>query len=66
MWSQVVLSLQLPFAIIPLVRFTSDRAKMGSFVNPAWVKILAWIATVVIVALNVFLIIYIFATGGGF
>lgn len=66
LWSQVVLSLQLPFAIIPLVRFTSDRAKMGSFVNPAWVKILAWIATVVIVALNIFLIIYIFATGGGF
>src|SRR5206468_8708010 len=38
--SQVVLSLQLPFAVIPLVIFTSDRAKMGPFVNPRWVTLL--------------------------
>ncbi|MEI9959939.1 MAG: divalent metal cation transporter [Limisphaerales bacterium] len=41
-WSQVVLSLQLSFAVIPLVIFTSDRRKMGQFVNPLWLKILAW------------------------
>ncbi len=51
--SQVILSLQLSFAVIPLVIFTSDRRKMGSFVNPAWVKILAWATAGIIVSLNV-------------
>jgi len=50
--SQVVLSLQLSFAVIPLVLFTSDRRKMGAFVIPAWMKVLAWIVVVLIVALN--------------
>jgi manganese transport protein len=50
--SQVVLSLQLPFAIVPLVHFTSDKLKMGSFANRGWVKILAWITSAVIIALN--------------
>ena len=50
--SQVILSMQLSFAVIPLVRFTSDRAKMGAFVNPLWVKILAWITSGLIVSLN--------------
>jgi manganese transport protein len=50
--SQVVLSLQLSFAVVPLVMFTSDRKKMGEFTNPTWVKILAWAATSVIVLLN--------------
>ncbi|TCZ75692.1 divalent metal cation transporter [Paenibacillus albiflavus] len=63
LWSQVVLSLQLPFAVIPLVLFTSDKKKMGEFVNPPWVKILSWLATVVILALNVFLVGYIIVTG---
>ena len=36
--SQVVLSMQLPFAIVPLVQFTSDRTKMGELVSPAWLK----------------------------
>ena len=40
--SQVILSLQLPFAVFPLVMFTSDPHKMGPFVNPLWVKALAW------------------------
>ena len=40
--SQVILSLQLSFAVFPLVAFTSDRAKMGAFVNPAWLKALAY------------------------
>lgn len=51
--SQVILSLQLSFAVIPLVIFTSDRRKMGEFVNPLWMKILAWIVAAVIVILNV-------------
>lgn len=51
-FSQVVLSLQLPFAVIPLVQFTSDRTKMGEFVNPAWVKVAAWLVSGIIVALN--------------
>ena len=50
--SQVVLSLQLPFAVIPLVQFTSDRAKMGPLVNGAWIRALAWAAAAAIVALN--------------
>jgi manganese transport protein len=54
--SQVVLSLQLPFAVFPLVSFTSDKHKMGPFVNPAWVKVLAWTVAVVIAVLNVFLL----------
>jgi len=50
--SQVILSLQLPFAIIPLIQFSSDKTKMGKFANKTWVKILAWITAVIIVALN--------------
>ncbi len=52
MISQVVLSLQLPFAVIPLVRMTSDRARMGEFVNPLWLKIAAWSISATIVSLN--------------
>jgi manganese transport protein len=59
--SQVVLSLQLPFAVFPLVSFTSDRAKMGPFVNPAWVKALAWVVAVIIAALNAWLLYQTFA-----
>jgi len=54
--SQVILSLQLPFAVFPLVAFTSDRAKMGAFVNPLWVKLLAWTVAAIIAALNVWLL----------
>jgi manganese transport protein len=54
--SQVILSLQLPFAVFPLVAFTSDRAKMGEFVNPLWVTILAWTVALVIAALNIYLL----------
>jgi manganese transport protein len=50
--SQVILSLQLSFAVIPLVLFTSDRKKMGEFVSPRWVKGLAWTTALVIVSLN--------------
>ncbi|MSO76135.1 MAG: divalent metal cation transporter [Alphaproteobacteria bacterium] len=51
--SQVVLSMQLPFAVIPLVKFTSDPAKMGRFVNARWITWLAWFVAGLIVALNV-------------
>ena len=50
--SQVILSMQLSFAVIPLLTFTGDRAKMGQFVNPVWVKVLAWITAGIIVLLN--------------
>jgi manganese transport protein len=50
--SQVILSLQLAFAVVPLVLFTSDRKKMGQFANPLWIKILAWLTTTIIVVLN--------------
>jgi len=51
-FSQVILSLQLPFAVIPLVMFTSDRRKMGDFVNPRWIEILAWMVALLIIVLN--------------
>ncbi len=51
-WSQVILSLQLPFAIIPLLHFTSDRMKMGAFANKHWVLILGWLTAAIIVILN--------------
>jgi manganese transport protein len=50
--SQVIISMQLPFAIIPLIHFTSDRSRMGAFVNAHWVRILAWLSTAIIVGLN--------------
>lgn len=50
--SQVILSLQLSFAVIPLIQFTSDARKMGQFVNPLWLKLLAWFTAALIVCLN--------------
>jgi len=51
-FSQVILSLQLGFAIIPLIHFVSDKKKMGDFVIATWVKVLAWLSAVIIVSLN--------------
>ena len=59
-FSQVILSLQLSFAVVPLVQFTSDRARMGEFVNPRWVKILAWVVAAIIAGLNVYLLVQTF------
>jgi len=53
--SQVILSMQLPFAIIPLVHFTNDRNRMGEFANRLWVVALSWVTAVVILGLNVWL-----------
>ncbi len=55
--SQVVLSLQLSFAVVPLVIFTSDRKLMGDFVNSLWMKVLAWITAGVIAVLNAYLLV---------
>jgi manganese transport protein len=60
-FSQVILSLQLPFAVFPLVHFTSDRAKMGEFVNAAWLRILAYSTAVVIAVLNGWLLVQAFS-----
>ena len=56
-FSQVVLSLQLSFAVFPLVMFTSDRAKMGALVNPLWLQVLAYAVAAVIASLNVWLLV---------
>ena len=55
--SQVILSMQLPFAVIPLIHFTSDRKRMGSFTNPGWVRAFAWVTAIIIVGLNIKLVI---------
>lgn len=55
--SQVVLSLQLSFAVVPLIQATSDKATMGEFANPLWVKIAAWTVAAVIMALNINLVL---------
>ncbi|MGE0566728.1 MAG: Nramp family divalent metal transporter [Bacteroidia bacterium] len=54
--SQVILSLQLGFATIPLIHFVSDKNKMGDFVIPTWQKIASWIAAIVIIGLNIQLV----------
>ena len=54
--SQVILSLQLPFATIPLIHFTSDTKKMGVFANRTWIKVVAWSIAAIIVALNLKLV----------
>jgi len=58
--SQVILSLQLSFAVVPLVTFTSDKGKMGKFVNRRWLTILSWIIAAVIISLNAFLLVQTF------
>ncbi len=58
--SQVVLSAQLPFAVFPLVRFTSEGAKMGEFVNSWWLKGLAYSVAFSIAGLNAWLLVQLF------
>jgi manganese transport protein len=57
--SQVILSFQLPFAIVPLVQFTSDPAKMGVFANRRWVSVAAWIIAAAVIILNLLLLVLI-------
>jgi manganese transport protein len=54
--SQVVLSLQLPFAVVPLVAFTASRAKMGALVSPVWLRVAAWTIAAVVIGLNMTLL----------
>ncbi|MFI5264168.1 MAG: Nramp family divalent metal transporter [Candidatus Kapaibacterium sp.] len=56
LFSQVVLSVQLSFATIPLVIFTSKSEVMGRFVNPFWLKVIAWVAVIAIAGLNAYLL----------
>jgi manganese transport protein len=58
--SQVVLSLQLSFAVVPLVQFTGDRRMMGGFVNARWLQVLSWTVAVVIALLNAYLLFQTF------
>jgi manganese transport protein len=55
-WSQVALSLQLPFAIVPLIIFTSSRKVMRDFVNPLWMTVLSVIAASLVIGLNLYLV----------
>ena len=55
--SQAIISMQLPFAVIPLIRFTNDRRRMGEFANRNWVKALAWATSAVILGLNLWLVV---------
>nr|WP_313100021.1 Nramp family divalent metal transporter [Epilithonimonas sp.] len=55
-FSQVILSMQLSFAVVPLVMFTGNKTKMGQFVNKPWLKILAWIISGIIIVLNLYLL----------
>jgi manganese transport protein len=55
-FSQAVLSFQLPFAILPLVQFTSDRQRMGEFASRPWLKACAWVCAALVIGLNVLLI----------
>jgi manganese transport protein len=59
-FSQVILSMQLSFAVVPLVIFTGDKAKMGEFVNSRGVAALSWAVTVVIAFLNAWLLVETF------
>ena len=54
--SQVILSAQLPFAIIPLIHFTNDPKRMGAFASAPWLRVLSWLSAILIVALNVWLV----------
>jgi manganese transport protein len=58
--SQVILSMQLSFAVFPLVAFTSDKLKMGELVNPVWLKLVAYAVALVIAGLNIWLLLQIF------
>jgi len=60
LFSQVVLSFQLPFAVFPLVQFTSDPEKMGIFVNGTLVKVIAWFMAFFIALLNIYLLYKVF------
>lgn len=61
--SQVILSMQLSFAVVPLVMFTGSKLKMGEFVNKPWLQIIVWIISIIIIGLNVYLLFETFFGG---
>ncbi|MBF0501532.1 MAG: Nramp family divalent metal transporter [Candidatus Riflebacteria bacterium] len=61
--SQVILSLQLSFAIVPLIHFTRDRRWMGNMITPLWAHILAWISAMLIIGLNLKLVLETILSG---
>jgi manganese transport protein len=63
--SQVVLSFGIPFALIPLLVYTSDRKLMGDLVNSRLVQVVGWVIVTLIVGLNLFLLYQVFAGSGG-
>jgi manganese transport protein len=54
--SQVILSMQLSFVVIPLIVFTNDKLEMGSFVNSKFLKVIAWVVATIILSLNLYLL----------
>ena len=64
LFSQAVLSMQLSFAVFPLVAFTSNKVKVGSFVNGAWLRVVSYAVAIIIAALNLWLLIEIFRGKG--
>jgi len=64
-WSQVILSLQLPFALIPLLMFTGDRRLMGRFVDPLWIRLLMWPVAGILLVLNLVMLGQVFGWIGG-
>ena len=61
--SQVILSMQLSFAVVPLVQFTGSAHIMGEFVSALWIRVIGWILALIIAALNAWLLIVQFRTG---
>jgi len=61
--SQVILSMQLSFAVIPLVQFTGSRRIMGEFVDPIWIRGLGWLLALLIAGLNLWLLLLQFRNG---
>jgi manganese transport protein len=55
-FSQVILSAQLSFAVIPLVLFTGSKKVMGDFANPLWLSALSWVVAAIIFVLNLYLV----------
>jgi len=52
-FSQVILAFQLPFAVVPLVMFTANKAKMGALVSPKWLTAISWLVALLVIGLNV-------------
>jgi manganese transport protein len=63
-WSQIVLGIQLPLAMIPLIYFTGRKSVMGRFVNPWWLKTAAWVCAILITALDVYGLVQAIFFGG--